>query len=110
MEAGLIKIILLNKSLFNWFAKITEVAEIFVATTSVFSLMISCTNELINCTYKKLVYLIAGLSERPHPIRSIAYTVCFLAKRLVTLIHSSDEEAAFISCTSKTGLPEPIFV
>ena len=63
MEEGLIKIILLNKSLFNWFAKITEVAEIFVATTSVFSLMISCTNELINCTYKKLVYLIAGISD-----------------------------------------------
>ena len=73
---GLINIILLKISLLYAAAVVTKEHEKPLAITSAFSFITFLIKSLIICTNKKLVYVIPAFSERPHPNRSMVYTVC----------------------------------
>ena len=80
------------------------------AITSVFSLITFLVKSQSNCTNKKLVYVIPGLSERPQPKRSMVYTVCSSARRSAVNDHSYPEEPVIVSWINNIGLPDPLFV
>ena len=75
ISIGLIIKISPNNSSLLLHAANTKEADSPVATTVVVSPITFLIKSVINCAYKKFVYNICGLSELPHPRRSIQYTV-----------------------------------
>ena len=70
IETGFIKIILLNKLEFKWFAIITKDAVRPLAVTILDSPITSCIKDVISWAYKKFVYSMAGFSDNPQPSKS----------------------------------------
>ena len=68
-------------------------------------------NKILNhLCIQYVVYVIFGLSEWPHPSRSMAYTVWFLPSDFIILSHSHNEQEDFKSWISKIGEPSPEIV